>query len=357
MDVIKFLIVILSVVMFFGLRCEEAKKPPQDQDTTEEENGEEEEDQEEDKNEEEEEEEDEDTKLYILRDKDLPQGGEGEQCKDNKKCEDDLCDDFLDNATACEKLPIKTGNRILDSLEALQDADFEKVDLKYLGFAFSIWEDFWLDIINKDYSRRDSREALEWIAETKELLELLLQIDEDTLTDIITSLVIKLHPNTRTLTYYTFYKTLTYSTKNNFFKTVLKEDFDITDEFIEFLHENIVKDTLCGNPNAPPWPYEATWRGDTYYNQAEERLAREYRQEACHLGVWFELITDDTDRARVARLVDEEEGDFINRLKTEGGLSYTEGEFEDANEWPDEVFDRLKRLWTTTIDSLPFLRI
>ncbi len=339
---------------FFVLRCEEAKTPPggpehtdteednqKEKDETDEEDGEEEED-----------------SLYILDYEDLPQGSEGEQCQDDKDCEDDLCDDFLNNATACEKLPLKTGNRVLDSLKDLQRAEFKKVDLKSLGLAFSIEEDFWLDIIKKDYDRRDSREALEWIAETEELLKLLLQLDEDALQDIIHYLVIKLYPYSNksfNINYRTLYVSLATNSSNNFFKMVLKEDFDATEELIEFLHEHIVKDSLCGNSNAWPAPSSLSWRGTTlYYTQAEMELAEKYAKEACSLAVWFNLITRDKDRARVAGLAGDEENDFITRLKTEGGLSYTEGEFEDADEWPDEVFERLKRLWTSTLDSLPF---
>ena len=297
---------------------------------------------------------------FFIADDDIPVGTKGNQCGDDSECEDDVCDDYFNGDRDCKKLPKRRALSLLTSLGKLEDARFRDVRLEDMGLALAISERFWIDMIEANYSADDGKDALEWIAETEDLLDLFLQTDEGDFIDILTYLWLKAHrapdysyqDSSRT-NGWTIWWPIRGSIKGNlnFLALVLKEHSNKAEDFVTFMHENIVEEILCV-PGLLPSPSTLSIRGVSRYSRAEAVKARQYKKEACVLGVYYVLVKDDDDREQVADWVDDTETDFIKRKQSEGGLSPEDSEIEDASEWSDEAEERLKFLWTDTMDSI-----
>ena len=306
---------------------------------------------------------------YCLADKPACEN-EGNCCEDNGECKRG-CKEYFNNndEDECFSLPTEDGQNMIKVLEFLEDADFGEVGvreghLQSVCLAIhQIETDSWLDLI-ENYSPSEAKQALEWIAENREVTSLLMEWDKSISQQILKALLVTaggqdfdtddIHdaPATEIL------KGLQASQTNLFHKAVQESNDDI----IRFVHNTLVRDDICEVGTWQPRPGS----GYSGYKESIDDIepntpngqALRRQREACILGIYCEIFNKDTafsnkSRREIARIVDEDDVErLIRDDKSTGGLQSIGTRTDSPGEWPHLACKSLCRLWYP-VEALP----
>ena len=275
---------------------------------------------------------------YFLTRSEIPECSSGDCCEDDRNCKDKCGDYFSDSSSEriCNQLPLDKGEPLIAFLEELEDGkadDFDEDDLEYFGLAMSIDHEVWIDLI-KDYS--DGDESLNWLAETDEATKILLQLNKDDTVEIIVALLGD-NNDSDTLS--------GLKDRIDGDKTVLEvAENSNNNEFIDFIHDEIIGEELCTSTSNQPIP-----KANTYSSGSEINSANRQKEEACMLGVYcaiFPISDKENERKDIAQTIDDNDIEsFIEDEKDDGGLSDQGSRISNANDWPDEACTALADLW------------
>ncbi len=282
---------------------------------------------------------------------DVPdEDNEDAQCRSDSDCKSGCRDFFNSGEYECFELPEDTGKKMVDVLDALEENKFSSLkddeDMESLCLAVKIDEESWYDII-KSYSSRKAKEALNWIADNKNVTDMIMDMDDSISEGIFKGLLSQaggsFNGDPGDVTDDDLLKGLEDSS-DRFLEEAVKEGNYV---LVNFIHEFLVQEEIC---YASEDNFEGAVSGcgsSTCYTSEDKKEADDRKKEACYLAVYCQVLSGgNKSRARrdLAEMLNNDDiDDFINDDRVSGGLQVESR--DNPSEWSDAVCNKLKDLW------------
>ena len=282
----------------------------------------------------------------------LPKTCSGSSCCEvDDDCEDQ-CDDWFSGKAEkdCLKLSQDDVDDIDNILEILKDAKEDELDdisNDNVDLLCTILDDLdhnaWFDKSVKSYTTAKAKRVLAWMIDDDKVTALLDSIDSDDAVEIMETLISRASTS-NPVTAQTILAGLDTSVGDDSDDRVLiYADAANNEEFIEWIHENIVDKKVCTNAVLPV----------CQTNTACSAASTDARRTVCKLGVYCKIIPkgDEEDtRASIADILgDSEIEDLIETAQSTAGTGLRSGNSDltddDAEKWTDDACERLATLW------------
>ena len=274
-------------------------------------------------------------------------------------CEDDL-DLSGDARDMCFDLDVDTVERLDElfndvfdkpdgeKLDDLKDEDVELVCAAVKELDHELLE----ERLNYSSPSRP-KYVLEWVAETKEAIEIFENAEKDEGLKMFKRLLSEAGGGSGTVDGEVL-EGLTEDVDSDDTNTVLRIALDENnDRLVDYIHDNIIadEDELCSNTNLPKPQATCTaiTNGGTDYassgSDGYDDAASDYGEEACILGVYCKIASANNDSHNEFRkdmaehLNSRNIANFIEEPIQDGGLGLTE---DDAEDWTHKVCAQLK---------------
>lgn len=273
-------------------------------------------------------------------------------CEDDDDCEDQ-CDDWFSGKAEkeCLKLSKEDVDEIDTILEILKDAKEDELDdIKddSVDLLCAVLDDLdhkaWLSEVSR-YTTAKAKRVLAWMIDDDKVTALLDSINSEDAVEIMEKLISRVGSGSvTTATPASILAGLNTTIGDDNDKVLVFADDANNEEFIEWIHENIVEEEICVTTSRPTC--DATPPGNDVSPCTSPSVDRQL--EACKLGVYCKVIPDDEEdtRASVAEILgDGDIEDFISAPLGEDGLDDTNLDDDDAEEWSNASCTKLEKLW------------
>ncbi len=278
-------------------------------------------------------------------------------CEDDDDCEDQ-CDDWFSGKAEkeCLKLSQEDVDEIDTILEILKDAKEDELDDirdDSVDLLCAILDDLdhkaWLTEVSR-YTTAKAKRVLAWMIDDNNVTALLDSIDSEDAVEIMKRLISRAKSGTAGTAPQDILNGLDVGIGDDNDRVLVFADDANNEEFIEWIHENIVEEEICTSNVLPACVDSGTPTGVT--TACSGSVSTGTKITACKLGVYCKVIptsTEEDTRASVAEIIgDSDIEDLIETdQKTDGtGLNSADHlDEDDAEEWTNKACTRLEQYW------------